>query len=186
MSMMDGKKGHQPEGISISNQSNGFIGIYEDFRNLIRNVAQDSGEVILSESEASRKAREMKVSLDDYTQAYAACVKVKKILGHKFITDLINAGRTWQAELGTDEQRIVENDEYIGLEAFFISTGDKLLSRKRGHFGIVYFFGWYETKPLIMRTIPLMEFGKTAEGYQIVNVDFDHTKEAILEYLDIQ
>lgn len=172
--------------MGVSNQSAGIIGIYEDFRNFVRKVAQDSDEVMPLESEASKNAREMKVGLEDCIQAYAACVKVKKILGHKFTGELIDAGRTWQAEFGTDEQKIMENDVNAGLEAFFISTGDRLLSRKRGHLGIAYYFGWYETKPLIMRAIPLMEFGKTAEGYQIVNTDSDHTKETILEYLDIQ
>jgi hypothetical protein len=188
MSMIGGKSGSQQSGgMKASNQGASLIEAYEDFRNYVRNVAQDSGSDMLpSDSVASTNALELSVESEDYYQAYVASAKMKKILGHYFIDELIKAGKTWQAEFGNDEQSIIENDPSVGLEAFFISTGENLLVRKRGFFGIVYYFGWYETKPLIMRTINLLEFGKTSEGYQVVNTDFNQTKEAILEYLDIQ
>jgi len=187
MSMTGGKAGSQAAGMSASKQSSSVLEAYEDFRNFVRKVAQEPGpEMSPTDPEISKKASEMKIDTENYIDAFIACAKVKTILAHKFIGMLIDTGKTWQAEFGTDEQEITENDVAIGLETFFLSTGEKLLVRKRGNFGIVYYFGWYETKPLIMRTINLLEFGKTSEGYQVVNTDFIQTKEAILEYLDIQ
>jgi len=187
MSMIGGKTEAQPGRKSNSSQSGGFLEAYEEFRNFVRKVSQET-EMVMSaaDPEATEKAREMKVDFDDYVDAYVACSKVKKILNHVFIRDLISAGKTWQAEFGNDEQRIIDVDPASSLEVFFISTGEKLLVRTRGHFGIVYYFGWFETKPLIMRNIDLLEFGKTSEGYQIVNSDFNQVRESILEYLDIQ
>ncbi|NYT11278.1 MAG: hypothetical protein GKC03_01845 [Methanomassiliicoccales archaeon] len=187
MSMTGGKVGSQATGMSASKQGGSILEAYEDFRNFVRKVAQEPGPVMSeTDPEVSKKASEIKIYTEDYIDAFIACTKVKTILAHKFIAKLIDAGKTWQAEFGSDEQKITGNDVEIGLEAFFLSTGEKLLVRKRGNFGIVYYFGWYETKPLIMRTINLLEFGKTSEGYQIVNTDFNQTKEAILEYLEIQ
>lgn len=173
--------------MSASKLNSSVLEAYEEFRNFVRKVAQGpEPDVSPTDPEVSKNASEMKIDIEDYIDAYIACAKVKTIFSHKFIGMLINAGKTWQAENSTDEHKITENAVEIGLEAFFLSTGEKLLVRKRGDFGIVYYFGWYETKPLIMRTINLLEFGKTSEGYQVVNADFNQTREAILEYLDIQ
>jgi hypothetical protein len=187
MSMTGGKAGPRLGGMSASKQIGGVLETYEDFRNFVRKVAQEPGpEMSPTDPKVNKKASEMKIDPKDYIDAYIACARVKRIFEHQFVETLINAGKTWQAEFGNDERKMTENDVAIGLETFFISTGEKLLVRKRGYLGIVYYFGWYETKPLIMRTISLLEFGKTSEGYQVVNTDFNQTKEAILEYLDIQ
>ena len=187
MSMTGGKARSEATGVNSSKAGGGVFEAYEDFRNFVRKVAQEPGpDISLTNPEVLRHASDMNVDVSDYIDAYVACTKVRAMLSHKFIGILINSGKTWQAEFGSDEQKIMDGEVVIGLEAFFISTGEKLLVRKRGHLGIVYYFGWYETKPLIMRTINLLEFGKTSEGYQVVNADFNLTKEAILEYLDIQ
>jgi hypothetical protein len=187
MSMIGGKTGDRPGGTAGSNHSGGLLEAYEEFRNYVRKVAQDTEvKISVDDPDATSSAAEMKVDVEDYVDAYIACAKVKRILNHNFIGELIKAGKTWQAEFGNDESTIVDSDPSVGLEAFFISTGEKLLVRKRGKFGIVYYFGWYETKPLIMRNINLIEFGKTSEGYQVVNADFNQVRESIIEYMDIQ
>jgi len=187
MSMIGGKTGNRPGGTSDASQNSGLLEAYEEFRNFVRKVSQNpEPSVSPSDSYVISGAEEMGVSTEDYMDAFIACSKVKTILAHPFLEEFIRAGKTWQAEFGNDERAILDSDPGHGLEVFFISTGDKLLVRKRGKFGIVYYFGWYETKPLIMRAIDLLEFGKTSEGYQVVNSDFNKVREAILEYLDIQ
>jgi len=164
-----------------------LLKIYDDFREFVRSVALESGpDISESGPEVSEHLGQLKIDFEDYRHAYVACQKIRRILRHQFVNDLIEAGSSWKAEFGADESRILSDETSTCIRNFFISTGSKLLVKKRGSLGIVYYFGWYETKPLIMRVVPLLEYSMTSEGYIIANPPYEEAQEAIKDYLDIQ
>lgn len=171
----------------VGNRYSDLLEDYKEFREFVREVAlRPDPDISESDPEIRDQLSHLNIEFEEFKHAYSACMKLRTIFQHPFIDSLIKAGTRWKAELGTEEKRILCDNIYTCIRNFFISTGKRLLVKKRGSLGLVYYFGWYETKPLIMRTVPLVEYSMTSEGYLIANSPYKETVEAIKDFLDIQ
>jgi len=187
MSESENKEGFKDAHEGEKRGSKKLLQVYDEFREYVRTVAlEPEPEIPRSDPEVHEHLCQLKIEFEDYRHALVACQKIRKILSHHFVSDLIEAGSSWKAEFGTDENRILSDETATCIRNFFISTGSKLLVKKRGSLGIVYYFGWYETKPLIMRTVSLLEYSMTSEGYLIANPPYEEAREAIKDFIDIQ
>jgi len=187
--MSESESGEKLNGrdVRIRKRCSDILEDYKEFREFVREVAlRPDPDISESDPEVRDQLSHLNIEFEEFKHAYAACIKLRAILQHPFIDSLIKAGYRWRAELGTEEKRILCDNIYTCIRNFFISTGSRLLVKKRGSLGLVYYFGWYETKPLIMRTVPLLEYSMTSDGYLIANSPFEEAVEAIRDYLDIQ